>query len=238
VIAAQAAFPLVRSVRHKPGGPVNLDQVGRYRTLMSDDTWRRGYAMLERYGPHFDLQTPWWNLHEAVRLSRDFPRTTIVLNHAGLPSDRSAEGLQGWHAAMAAIAPELTARMLADPAVTPAAQNVTIGDCRVIERGAVVAGVDLDPRYVSRGEAVAENSARPVFVDHGNLDPVSIPVGTLSEPAGWSTLSNFKHATSTRRRCASYIQPTRTRSCSSPRCTASPGSPASSTSFPTCGTPG
>ncbi|RZN31452.1 amidohydrolase family protein [Bradyrhizobium sp. Leo121] len=111
VIAAQAAFPLVRSVRHKPGGPTSLDQVGHLRTLMSDDTWRRGYALLGCHGLHFDLQTPWWNLHEAVRLARDFPRTTIVLNHAGLPSDRSVEGLKGWHAAMADFAEQPNVRV-------------------------------------------------------------------------------------------------------------------------------
>jgi predicted TIM-barrel fold metal-dependent hydrolase len=111
VIAGQAAFPLVRSVRHKPGGPASPDHVGRQRTLMSDDVWRRGYALLERHGLHFDLQTPWWNLHEAVQLGRDFPRTTIVLNHAGLPSDRSADGLKGWHAAMATFAEEPNVRV-------------------------------------------------------------------------------------------------------------------------------
>jgi predicted TIM-barrel fold metal-dependent hydrolase len=104
VIARQAAFPLVRSVRHKPGGPATPDAVGRERTLMSDDKWQRGFACLERHGLHFDLQTPWWNLDEAIRLARDFPRTLLVLNHAGLPSDRSAEGLAPWHAAMAGFA--------------------------------------------------------------------------------------------------------------------------------------
>jgi predicted TIM-barrel fold metal-dependent hydrolase len=104
VIAGQVAFPLVRSVRHKPAVSARLDDTGRQRTLMSDDVWRSGYALLERYGLHFDLQTPWWNLHEAVMLARDFPRTTIVLNHAGLPSDRSDDGLKGWHAAMAKLA--------------------------------------------------------------------------------------------------------------------------------------
>ncbi len=104
VIAGQAACPLVRSVRHKPGGPANPDAVGRERTLMSDETWQRGYALLERYGLHFDLQTAWWNLDEATRLARDFPRTLLILNHAGLPSDRSATGLAGWHAAMARFA--------------------------------------------------------------------------------------------------------------------------------------
>ena len=111
VIALQAAFPLVRSVRHKPGGPVTPDAVGQQQTLISNETWRRGYALLERYGLHFDLQTPWWNLDEAVRLARDFPRTLIILNHAGLPSDRSSEGLSGWHQAMAGFAAQPNVRV-------------------------------------------------------------------------------------------------------------------------------
>ncbi|MEI2417041.1 amidohydrolase family protein [Orrella sp. JC864] len=104
VLAQQAAFPLVRSVRHKPGGPARPQDVGGERTLMSDERWRRGYAALQAHGLHFDLQTPWWNLHEAVALARDFPGVTIILNHAGLPTDRSPEGLAGWREAMAALA--------------------------------------------------------------------------------------------------------------------------------------
>ncbi|MGK9020733.1 amidohydrolase family protein [Pseudomonas aeruginosa] len=57
-----------------------------------------------RHGLHFDLQTPWWNLAEAACLARDFPDTLIVLNHAGLPSDRSEEGLAAWQRAMARFA--------------------------------------------------------------------------------------------------------------------------------------
>jgi predicted TIM-barrel fold metal-dependent hydrolase len=60
---------------------------------MSDDTWRCGFALLERHGLHFDLQTPWWTLDEAITLARDFPRMLIILNHAVLPADRSPEGL-------------------------------------------------------------------------------------------------------------------------------------------------
>lgn len=93
LLAAQARFERVRSVRHKPGGPASPDEVGRSRTLMSDDAWRCGYAELARHGLHFDLQTPWWNLPEAIALARDFPGTQLILNHAGLPSDRSEQGL-------------------------------------------------------------------------------------------------------------------------------------------------
>lgn len=102
VLAAQAAQALVRSVRHKPGGPAGPREAGR--TLMSDPAWRRGYALLSRHGLHFDLQTPWWCLHEAAELARDFPETTLILNHAGLPGDRTADSLAGWQSAMSALA--------------------------------------------------------------------------------------------------------------------------------------
>ena len=104
LLTEQAAFKSVRSVRHKPGGPTSPEQVGQQRTLMSDEYWLRSYAALHDLGLHFDLQTPWWNLPEAEQLARDFPTTTLILNHAGLPSDRSEIGLAGWHAAMSRLA--------------------------------------------------------------------------------------------------------------------------------------
>jgi predicted TIM-barrel fold metal-dependent hydrolase len=104
VLAGQAAFPLVRSIRHKPGGPAQPSEVGTSRTLMSDPMWRRGYALLAGHGLHFDLQTPWWNLQEAAELARDFPATTIILNHAGLPSQRDPDSLAAWRTAMARVA--------------------------------------------------------------------------------------------------------------------------------------
>jgi predicted TIM-barrel fold metal-dependent hydrolase len=109
VLAAQAAFPLVRSVRHKPGGGRTPEDAGP--TLMSSERWRRGYALLERHGLHFDLQTPWWTFGEALALARDFPNIMIVLNHTGLPADRSEAALQGWHRAMAVLADAANVRV-------------------------------------------------------------------------------------------------------------------------------
>ncbi|KQQ79256.1 thioesterase [Rhizobium sp. Leaf321] len=104
VLAEQAKFKLVRSVRHKPGGAESAAVAADHRTLMTDETWRKGYALLETHGLSFDLQTNWWHLDEAMLLARDFPSTTIILNHTGLPSDRSSEGMKGWHAAMGKFA--------------------------------------------------------------------------------------------------------------------------------------
>lgn len=105
LLKVQAQYPLVRSVRHKPAGAASPQEAADgKRTLMSDDRWLCGYAELAKNGLHFDLQTPWWNLTEAKRLADDFPDTLIILNHTGLPSDRSPEGLAGWHKAMALVA--------------------------------------------------------------------------------------------------------------------------------------
>jgi predicted TIM-barrel fold metal-dependent hydrolase len=102
LLARQATFELVRSVRHKPGGPARPNEAGR--SLMCNEAWRRGFSLLSHHGLHFDLQVPWWLLDEAFHLARDFPRTTIILNHTGLPSDRSEDGLRAWHAAMSRLA--------------------------------------------------------------------------------------------------------------------------------------
>ena len=102
VLGSQAKRPFVRSVRHKPRtnpGPADGSPGG-----MTDARWRAGFARLAPLGLRFDLQTPWWHLAEAARLAADFPATQIILNHTGLPSDRSAAGIAGWRQAMEQLA--------------------------------------------------------------------------------------------------------------------------------------
>lgn len=107
VLARQAACPLVRGIRHKPAAAPSPDAVVPGAPgSMGDPRWRAGFARLARHGLSFDLQTPWWHLHEAAALAHAFPDTQIVLNHTGLPADRSAEGLRGWRDAMATLAAE------------------------------------------------------------------------------------------------------------------------------------
>lgn len=107
LIRAQAAFPLVRSLRHKPRGVASAaeyDMAHRIPGSMRCPRWRAGYRVLSDSSLFFELQTPWWHLPDALELARDFPGTLIVLNHLGLPADRSAAGLAGWRDAMARLA--------------------------------------------------------------------------------------------------------------------------------------
>jgi predicted TIM-barrel fold metal-dependent hydrolase len=102
VLERQAAFPFVRGIRQKPRA--NRSPADGSPGGMTDPAWRAGFARLAPLGLRFDLQTPWWHLHEAARLANDFPATTIVLNHTGLPADRSGQGIEGWRTAMAGLA--------------------------------------------------------------------------------------------------------------------------------------
>ena len=102
VLERQAAFPFVRSIRHKPRA--NRSAGDGAPGGMTDAKWRAGFALLARNRLRFDLQTPWWHLAEAAQLARDFPATQIVLNHTGLPADRSAAGIAAWRQHMATFA--------------------------------------------------------------------------------------------------------------------------------------
>lgn len=105
ILAAQASRALVRGIRHKPRAANTPAEARRGQPgSMDDPRWRAGFARLERHGLSFDLQTPWWHLDAAAELARDFPNTGIIINHTGLPVDRSPEGIAAWRRAMAAAA--------------------------------------------------------------------------------------------------------------------------------------
>lgn len=93
LLERQATFAFVRGVRHKPR-----------RGQMRDARWCAGYARLARLGLRFDLQAPWSELADAAELCRAFADTQLILNHTGLPADRSAAGIAGWKRALASLA--------------------------------------------------------------------------------------------------------------------------------------
>lgn len=105
VLPALAALPLVRGIRQKPAAaPTPKSTLRGAPASMDDPRFRDGFARLEPLGLSYDLQTPWWHLDSALDLARDFPSTQIILNHTGLPSDRSPEGIKGWRQAMGTLA--------------------------------------------------------------------------------------------------------------------------------------
>ena len=92
ILKHHTEYPLVRSIRQKP----NYDDKSKKIVRLDDKNFRKGYKLLSKYNLHYDLQIAWKHLNHATNLARDFPDTTIILNHTGLPCDRSTHGISRW----------------------------------------------------------------------------------------------------------------------------------------------
>lgn len=93
----------------------------------------------------------------------------------------------------AGISPELTAKALTLPDVLDAARLVVVGDRRVLEAGAKVAGVPLAVDWRQRADDLdVDTYARPVVVDLGNLDPAGIERAVATRKGGEFALQNFR----------------------------------------------
>lgn len=68
---------------------------------MGDASFRRGFALLDRYGLRFDALIYHTQLRELASLAEAFPRTPIVLNHVGMPV-----GVLGFQSQKAAVRQE------------------------------------------------------------------------------------------------------------------------------------
>jgi predicted TIM-barrel fold metal-dependent hydrolase len=105
VLAGHARFPLMRGIRSRPvTSPGPGRSVAGQPGTMQDDHWLRNFALLERHGMSWDMRIPYWHLEEGAGVARAFPGIPMVVNHTGLPLDRSEEGLALWRRGLEALA--------------------------------------------------------------------------------------------------------------------------------------
>lgn len=71
------------------------------KNMLGDSTFRRGFALLDRYGLSYDALVYHTQLQELTALADAFPRTPIVLNHVGMPV-----GVLGFQSQKAAVRQE------------------------------------------------------------------------------------------------------------------------------------
>ncbi|TCU81852.1 putative TIM-barrel fold metal-dependent hydrolase [Curtobacterium sp. PhB191] len=105
VLAGHAEHAIVRGVRSKPvtsahPGPTVRGVSGS----MQDPAWIAGLHRLAAYDFSWDLRVPYHHLAEAADVVQDIPDTTVVINHCGLPLDRSDDGLAIWRHGMERLA--------------------------------------------------------------------------------------------------------------------------------------
>ncbi|MBR0849963.1 4-hydroxythreonine-4-phosphate dehydrogenase PdxA [Bradyrhizobium diazoefficiens] len=94
----------------------------------------------------------------------------------------------------AGISPELTAKLVALDEVRRRGRIVVIGDRRVFDEGARVAGVTPELTAVEQGADFDEQPGDVLFLDLGHLDPVRVERGVASLAGGQFALANYRRA--------------------------------------------
>ncbi|EDZ97869.1 amidohydrolase 2 [Burkholderia sp. H160] len=103
-LAEQAEWPLVRGVRFKPRTASEPTQTIDGPGTLRDPRWPMALERLAAQRLRWDLRVPFWHLEEVSTMLADAPPVDVVLEHAGLPWDRSDAGLAHWRRGMEALA--------------------------------------------------------------------------------------------------------------------------------------
>jgi predicted TIM-barrel fold metal-dependent hydrolase len=104
LLEAQASRANVRGVRQIVNWHADPSKTYGPRDLLLDPRWRAGYALLAKHGLSFDLQLYPSQMATAAELAAAHPDIPVIVNHAGMPTDRDEAGLAAWREGLALLA--------------------------------------------------------------------------------------------------------------------------------------
>lgn len=105
LMRAQSRVSLMRGVRQQLHWHDNpLYRFAPRPDLMNESRWRNNLALLQDHDWPFDLQIFATQMSDGARLARDLPGITFVLQHAGMPEDRTPTGRKLWREGMRRLA--------------------------------------------------------------------------------------------------------------------------------------
>jgi predicted TIM-barrel fold metal-dependent hydrolase len=104
LLEAHAARPNVRGVRQIVCWHEDPLKTYTDRDLLREPAWTAGLAKLAPLGLSFDLQLYPSQMATAAILAARNPDLTMIVNHAGLPTDRDAAGMERWRTGLRLLA--------------------------------------------------------------------------------------------------------------------------------------
>lgn len=104
LLEQQAAHRSVRGIRQILNWHPDPARTYTPRNLLDDAAWEAGFANLSRHGLSFDLQIYPAQMVAAARLAARHPGTVLILNHTGMPLDKSDSGKKEWQLGMRLLA--------------------------------------------------------------------------------------------------------------------------------------
>lgn len=100
LLAAHAARPNVRGIRHIVNWHEDPDRTYAPRDVTLDEDWRRGFGLLAKHGLSFDLQAYPGQFPALAELIARHPETAVIVDHAGMGVD----GDEDWRAGLKPLA--------------------------------------------------------------------------------------------------------------------------------------
>lgn len=104
MLAAHAARRNVRGIRQIVNWHRDPAKTYGPTDRLLDAQWREGFALLAKYDLSFDLQLYPSQMAVAAELADAHPNIPLIINHAGMPTDRDEAGLAAWRDGLAALA--------------------------------------------------------------------------------------------------------------------------------------
>lgn len=104
MLAAHAARRCTRGVRQIVNWHTDPAKTYGPTDKLLDPQWRAGFALLAKYGLSFDLQLYASQMATAAALADAHPDIPVIVNHAGMPTDRDEAGLAAWREGLAMLA--------------------------------------------------------------------------------------------------------------------------------------
>lgn len=113
LLEAHASRPHVRGIRQIVNFHADPAKTYGPSDLLLNDQWRAGFGLLARHGLSFDLQLYPAQMETAAALADAHPDIPLIVNHAGMPTDRDEAGLALWRSGMSALAqrPNVTCKV-------------------------------------------------------------------------------------------------------------------------------
>ena len=135
LLDAHAARPNVRGVRQIVCWHEDLLKTYTDRDLLRDPLWVEGFAKLARHGLSFDLQLYPSQMATAAIIAARHPDIPMIVNHAGLPTDRDDVGMERWRtglrllAAQRQVSIKISGLGITDRAWTPDSIRPVVLEC-------------------------------------------------------------------------------------------------------------
>lgn len=104
LLEKHARFPHLRGIRQVLNRHADARLNRAPKDYLADEVWQANLGLLRRYGWSFDVQVYWQQMPAVAALARRYPDLQIILDHAGMPAERDAAGIEGWRCGMQLLA--------------------------------------------------------------------------------------------------------------------------------------